>query len=74
MRERGREHEQGREVSGGEGDRGSEAGSVLLAQSLTRALNSGTTRLWPEPKSDAELTEPPRHPKIFSFDHEEKPS
>ena len=42
------------------GDRGSEAGSALTAQSLTRGSNSQTVRSWPKPKSDAWPTEPPR--------------
>ena len=36
-------------------------GSELSAQSLTWGSNSSTTRSWPEPKSDAQWTEPPRH-------------
>ena len=38
-------------------------GSELSAQSRTWALKPQTVRSWPEPKSDAQLTEPPRHPK-----------
>ena len=37
-------------------------GSELSAQSLTRGSNPQTARSRPEPKSDAQLTEPPRHP------------
>ena len=37
-------------------------GSELSAQSLTRGLNSQTVRSWPEPKSDAQPTEPPKCP------------
>ena len=37
-------------------------GSELSAQSPMRGLNSQTLRSGPEPKSDAQLTEPPRHP------------
>ena len=40
-------------------------GSELAAQSPTRGLNSQTVRSWPEPKSDAQPTEPPRHPNIM---------
>ena len=36
-------------------------GSELSAQSLMRGSNSQTARSWPEPKSDAQLTDPPRH-------------
>ena len=36
--------------------------SELTAQSLTRGSNSLTARSWPEPKSDAQLTEPSRCP------------
>ena len=42
-----------REGGGGaerEGDRGSEAGSVLTGQSPMRVSNSRTMRSWPEPK------------------------
>ena len=42
-------------------------GSELSAQSLTRGLNSRTARSWPEPKLDAQPTEPPRHPKNSFF-------
>ena len=37
-------------------------GSELSAQSLTRSLNPWIMRSWPEPKSDAQLTQPPRCP------------
>ena len=37
-------------------------GSELSAQSLMQGSNSWTARSGPELKSDAELTEPPRHP------------
>ena len=37
-------------------------GSELSAQSPTRGSNSRTARSWPEPKSDAQPTEPPRRP------------
>ena len=42
-------------------------GSELSAQSLAWGSNSWTARSWPEPKSDAPLTEPPRCPKTFIF-------
>ena len=38
-------------------------GFELSVQSLMQGSNSGTTRSWPEPKLDAQPTEPPRHPK-----------
>ena len=43
------------------------AGSELSAQSPTRGLNSRTVRSRPEPKSDGQLTEPPRHPSVVDF-------
>ena len=46
-----------------QGDTESKAGSKLSAQSPTWGSNSQTARSWPEPKSDAQLTEPPRHPR-----------
>ena len=53
-------------MSGGEaereGDTESEAGSGPSAQSATRGLNPQTVRSCPEPKSDAQPTEPPRCP------------
>ena len=42
-------------------------GSEPSAQSRTRGSNSRTVRSWPEPKSDAQLTEPPRRPKTIWF-------
>ena len=39
-------------------------GSELSVQSLTRGSNLRTMRSWPEPKSDAQPTEPPRHPPL----------
>ena len=48
--------------SGREGDRGSEVGSALTAGSPKWGSNSQTTRSRPEPRSDAQLTEPPRNP------------
>ena len=46
--------------AGREGDRGSEAGSAQTAASPTRGSNSQAVRSRPEPKSDAQPTEPPR--------------
>ena len=37
-------------------------GSEPSAQSLTRGSNSRTARSWPEPRSDAQPTAPPRRP------------
>ena len=42
-------------------------GSELSAQSPTRGSNSQTARSWPERKSDAQLTEPPRRPSGNQF-------
>ena len=42
-------------------------GSELSAQSPTRGSNSGTARSRPEPKSDAQPTEPPRRPMLCKF-------
>ena len=42
-------------------------GSELSAQSLMLGLSSPTVRALPEPKSDAQLTEPPRCPFIARF-------
>ena len=62
--ERGRER-----VQVGEGQKERETqnlkqapGSELSAQSPTRSSNSQTVRSWPEPKLDAQPTEPPRCP------------
>ena len=56
----------------GEGQRENETqnlkqalGSELSAQSPTWGLNPQIMRSWPELKSDAQATEPPRHPYIF---------
>ena len=42
-------------------------GFELSAQSLTRGSNSQTARSGPEPKSGAQLTEPPRRPNAEHF-------
>ena len=54
--------------AGREGDTESETapGSELSAQSLTWGSNSQTARSCPEPKSDAQPTEPPRRPSAAS--------
>ena len=44
-------------------------GSELSAQSPMRRSNSQTARLWPEPKSDAQPTEPPRRPLVYFLVH-----
>ena len=66
--------ERGRQSRVGEGQRERETqnlkqapGSELSAQSPTRGSNSRTMRSWPEPKSDAQPTEPPRRPKMFIY-------
>ena len=58
-------------VSGGEAERErreqeSQAGSVSV-QSPTWGSNSQTMRSLPEPKSDAQAIEPPRHSRSFLF-------
>ena len=56
-------------MSGGgaerEGDRGSEAGSALTAESLMWGLNSRTARSQPEPELDTQLTKPRKDPETF---------
>ena len=42
-------------------------GSKLSAQSPTWGSNSPTVRSWPEPKSEAQPTEPPRRPNVYLF-------
>ena len=57
------ERERERVSKGGverEGDRESEAGSVLIAETPMPGSNSRTVRSRPELKSDAQPTEPPR--------------
>ena len=44
------------------------AGSTLIAGSPTRGWNSQALRSWPEPKSAAQLTEPPRAPLCGVFE------
>ena len=46
------------------GDRGSQAGSVLTADSHMQGLNSRAVRSWPELKWDAQ---PPRRPQCPKF-------
>ena len=45
------------------------SGCELSAQSPLRGLNPHTARSWPEPKSDAQPTEPPGHPgrRLFRY-------
>ena len=52
-----------------DGDTDSEAGSRLwvVSTSLMQGSNSQTARSWPELKSAAQPTEPPRCPKIGEF-------
>ena len=55
------------QVGEGQKDRGTQSpkqapGSELSAQSPMWGLNSWAARSWPEPKSDAQPTEPPRNP------------
>ena len=63
-------------MSGGGAERESETqnlkqapGSELSAQSLMWGLNPQAVRSGPEPKSDAQPTEPPRRPKRILFLH-----
>ena len=42
-------------------------GSELSPQSPTQGSNPRTTRSSPEPKSDAQPTEPPRHPWVYFY-------
>ena len=44
-------------------------GSELSAQSVTQGLNPSTARSRPEPKSDAQPTEPPRSPSFSPSDN-----
>ena len=66
--ERHTEHEWGRGRER-EGDTESEASSRVWAVSTEppRGLNPWSMRLWPELKSDAQLTEPPRCPQNTNF-------
>ena len=69
MRPRETEHERGR-VRERETQNPKQApGSEPSAQSPTRGSNSRTAKLWPEPKSAAQPTEPPRRPqkKMFKY-------
>ena len=50
-----------------EGYTESEAGSRQSVQSPTQGSNPGTAKSWPEPKSDAQPTEPSRHPSKYIF-------
>ena len=61
-RDRHTEHEPERGRERGRQNLKQAPGSELSAQSPTQGLNSGTVRSWPRPKSDTELTEPPRSP------------
>ena len=61
--ERETEHEQGRGRERGRQNPKQAPGSELSAQSPTRGSNPRTARSRPEPKSDAQPTEPPRRPR-----------
>ena len=65
------EHEQGRVRERETQNLKQAPGSEPSAQSPPRGSNSRTARSWPELKSDAEPTKPPRHPSSllihFSF-------
>ena len=45
----------------------SKTGSTLTADSLMQGSNSRTIRSWPELELDAQLTEPPKHPRVIQF-------
>ena len=66
LRERETEHEQERGRERETQNLKQAPGCALSAQSPTRGSNSQTARSPPEPKSDAQPTEPPRRP-YFSF-------
>ena len=65
------EHEQGRGREREKQNLKQALGSELSAQSPMRGCTSQTARSWPEQKSDALLTEPPRcpSPSYFYFTH-----
>ena len=52
-----------------EGDRESQAGSVLTEETQKWGSNSRTIESGPEPKLDAQLTEPPRCPPKVLLRH-----
>ena len=62
FRERERKGREGQK----EGDSRYKAGFALTAESLMQGSNSQTERSWPEPKSDAQPTGPPRRPSKVS--------
>ena len=73
-RERERQRQRQRQSVSREGQRERETqnlkqapGSELSAQSPTWGSNSWAVRSWPELKSDAQPTEPPRCPELFSL-------
>ena len=61
LRERVCAHKQGR--SREKGDRGSEVGSMLTAETPMQGSNSWTARSGSEPKSYTQPTKPPRRPQ-----------
>ena len=65
MRQKETEHEWGRVRERETQNLKQAPGSDLSAQSPTRRSNSRTARPWPEPKSAAYLTEPPRRPNCL---------
>ena len=60
----GGERKQGRGRKRGTEDPSGLCGDRLTAASLMRGSNSPTGRSWPEPKLDAQPTEPPRRPRL----------
>ena len=65
MRQRETEHERGRVTERETQNLKQAPGSELSAQSPTRGSNPPTARSWPELKSDASPTEPPRRPCLY---------
>ena len=68
-REREKERETEHERGGAEKERETQnpkraPGSELSAEGLMRGSNPQTMRSWPEPKSNAQPAEPPRHPSL----------
>ena len=66
MTERERKRESTREERQAERETEKQAGSLLSREPNVR-LEPRALRSSPEPKADAELTEPPRHPKPLPF-------
>ena len=72
MRQRETEHERGRVRERETQNLKQAPGSEPSAQSPTRGWNSRSARSWPEPKSTAQPTEPPRRPLEVSSRQKQK--